>query len=185
MAERRPLEPLGDVHPSGTVETGTDSDRLAYGGISSRIAPTPEPTRNVVPLFAEPVDFEDDDDASAAPLTDWPNAIQLIRDVGTQIRRERDLAQHLVKQSRSLIQRSMVQAEDAEKRALAAQSDATEAFQRAERAEERARLADERAKQAEERAKLARAGEEEAQLWLRRLYACLRRELGDLTASPR
>ena len=185
MAERRPFEPLGDAQRSSDFEPASNAHRLAHGGIPSRIAPSPEPAVNVVPLFAEQADYEADPDESGERPTDWPSAIQMIRDVGTQVRRERDLAQDLVKQSRSLIQRSMAQAEEAEKRAEAAQADAFEASQRAERAEERAHLADERAKQAEERAQAARAGEEEAQLWLRRLYACLRRELGDLAAGPR
>lgn len=187
MAERFPRHSLLDPDRSSTDEPGAERDREHLGETvaPARIAPASEPAVNVVPLFVGREDAGIDPEASDGALTDWPGAIQLIRDVGTQVRRERDLAQHLVKQSRSLVQRSMVQVEEAEKRAEAAQADALQASLRAERAEERARLAEERATQAEERAQIARAGEEEAQLWLRRLYTCLRRELGDLAAGPR
>ena len=187
MAERIPRQSPVDPDRWSTGETGSEPDREGLGETASAasIAPAPEPAVNVVPLFAGQAEAGIDPDPSDEAPTDWPSAIQMIREVGTQVRRERDLAQHLVKQSRTLVQRSVVQVEEAEKRAEAAQADAAQASLRAERAEERARLAEERAKQAEERAQIARAGEEEAQLWLRRLYACLRRELGDLASDPR
>lgn len=142
------------------------------------LALTPQTAAKVVPLFNERA--SSDPDLLPTLVVDWPSTLQRIRDAGAQVRRERDLAQDIVKQSRSLIQRSEMRVEEAEKRAATAEADASEASLRADRAEERLRLAEERAQRAEDRAQMARAGEEEAQLWLRRLYACLRREFDGL-----
>ncbi|MFC5555790.1 hypothetical protein [Methylobacterium iners] len=136
-------------------------------------APDAASSQNVVPLFAELEGF----DAHSDQLDpDWPGAIQLIRDVGAQVRRERHRAREIVQQSRSLIQRTVLQAESAERRAEAAEAQAYEACLRADRADASLRLAQERAQQAEERAQTAEASEREAQIWLRRLYACLKIE---------
>ena len=152
---------------------------------ASRVVLKPESTVKVVPLFAERPPSEISSDASDGLPADWPHALQLIRDVGARVRRERDFAQDIVKQSRSLIQRSIAQVEEAETRAETAEAEASEASLRADRAEERARLAEERAQQADDRALAARAGEEEAQMWLRRLYTSLQREFGSLDVDPR
>lgn len=131
--------------------------------------------QKIVPLFAEQAATDDD------PPADWPSALQLIRDVGAQVRRERDLAQEIVHHSQSLIQRSVTQAEDAERRAETAEAGASEASSRADRAEAQARLAEERAEAAERRAEAAEAREQEARLWLRRLHAGLKSEFDSLT----
>ncbi|MFC5554343.1 hypothetical protein [Methylobacterium iners] len=125
------------------------------------------------PLFAELEAFDADPDLLDP---DWPGAIQLIRDVGAQVRRERHRAREIVQQSRSLIQRTVLQAEGAERRAEAAEAQAYEASLPADRIEASLRLAEERAQQAEERAQTAEASEQDAQIWLRRLHALLKIE---------
>ncbi|HEX8417534.1 MAG TPA: hypothetical protein VF641_08005 [Methylobacterium sp.] len=144
--------------------------------------PTPPLSPNIVPLFADQAASDDDPDA---PSADWLGALQMIRDVGAQVRRERDLAQEIVHHSQSLIQRSQAQAEDSERRADAAEAEASDALRRADRAEERARLAEDRAQEAEQRAQAAQASATEARLWLRRLHAGLKSEFDSLTTEPK
>jgi hypothetical protein len=160
-------------------------------GASSMTAPV----QNVVPLFSEPE--ARDDGASATPVpsdvteayaldaADWPGAIQLVRDVGARVRRARDLAQELTRESQSLVQRSLSQTEAAEERARVASAAIQEAIARAEKAEEAARLAEARAERAEAQAQAAKAAEAEARLWLGRLYASLKGEFDSLTEDPR
>ncbi|WP_132254885.1 hypothetical protein [Methylobacterium segetis] len=135
--------------------------------------------QKVVPLFAE----QDAPGSGSrnSEEADWPGAIQLVRDVGARVRRARDLAHDLTKQSQVLIQRSITDAEAAEERARVAEAAAQSAMRRAARAEKAARLAHERARSAEEQMEAARAKEAEARLWLGRLYSCLRSEFDSLT----
>ncbi|GEP04789.1 hypothetical protein [Methylobacterium oxalidis] len=137
--------------------------------------------QNVVPLFAE-------HDASGSPKAqdpaeeaDWPGAIQLVRDVGARVRRARELAHDLTRQSQVLVQRSITDAEAAEERARVAEAAAQSAMRRAAKSEKAARLAEERARLAEEQMQAAKASEAEARLWLGRLYSCLRSEFDSLT----
>ncbi|AWN43657.1 hypothetical protein [Methylobacterium durans] len=144
---------------------------------------TPPQERNVVPLFAEQDGAAGPDPRGPEEAADWPGAIRLVRDVGARVRRARDLAHDLTKQSQGLIQRSITDAEAAEQRARVAEAAAQSAMRRAAKAEKAARLAEERARSAEEQMRAARAGEAEARLWLGRLYACLRDEFDALTTE--
>ena len=152
------------------------------------------PVRNVVPLFGEqdprtepkaaaPMAPDDATARDIADAADWPGAIQLVRDVGARVRRARDLAQELTRESQSLIQRSLSQTEAAEERARIAEIAAQQAIARAEKAEEAARVAAEQARFAEERMQAAKAAEAEARLWLGRLYASLKSEFDSLTVD--
>ncbi|KAB1078956.1 hypothetical protein [Methylobacterium soli] len=160
-------------------------------GASSMTAPV----QNVVPLFSEPEPRDDgagatpvlsDDaiEANALDAADWPGAIQLVRDFGARVRRARDLAQELTRESQSLVQRSLSQTEAAEERARVATAAIQDAIARAEKAEEAARLAEARAQRAEAQAQAAKAAEAEARLWLGRLYASLKGEFDSLTEDP-
>jgi hypothetical protein len=165
---------------------------LSADGIVMGASSSTAPARNVVPLFSEQ-DTRNDlsiatpatpDDAAAqdtVEAADWPGAIQLVRDVGARVRRARDLAQELTRESQALIRRSLSQTEAAEERARVAEAAALQANLRAERAEEAARLADERAKAAEHAMQAAKAAEADARLWLGRLYASLKSEFESLT----
>lgn len=134
----------------------------------------------VVPLFAEPSETVLQKAPGETIAVDWPAALDLIRDVGARVRRARDFAQEVSLRSQSIIQRSVKQTEDAERRAQAAETAAVAAIARANKADEIARLSEARAKLAEKQAEEARAGAAEAQLWLRRVHACLKDELSDI-----
>ena len=180
LPSRLPAQP--DHSCKATLALGTS--HIAKVGLAAAMpaAPTlPVQPQNVVPLFGGQEDFHDDPDA---PAPDWTSAFQLIRDVGAQVRLERDRAQTIVQQSQSLIRGIIAQAEEAELRAEAAMTAAAEAALRADRAEVRAGLAEERAQQAEDQAFAAQAGEKEAQLWLRRLHAHLKSEYDSLITVP-
>ncbi|MGU3538432.1 hypothetical protein [Methylobacterium sp. A54F] len=123
----------------------------------------------------------DDDLFGDRAEVDWPGAVQLIRDVGTRVRRSRDQAQETVRRSQALIKRSIVQAEEAEERVRTAEAAAAQAQQRAERAEAAAAAAEARARAAEAEARVARAAQAEAQAWLKRVYVCVRTEFESLT----
>lgn len=170
---------LADTARSEHSEPALALARSTQGKMPTRtlsLAAAPGPAATVVPLFVVDAQSETDANTAGDVHTDWPGALQMIRDVGAQVRRERDLARELMKQSHAIAQRSIAQAEEAEKRAGAAEMRAAEASLRADYAEERARLAEKQALRADEQAQAARAGEEEAQLWLRRLYKSLRSE---------
>ncbi|KAB1070117.1 hypothetical protein [Methylobacterium planeticum] len=154
--------------------------------------PAVAPARNIVPLFSGQ-DVSTSASGADAPVlgsvigpeaadaVDWPGAIQLVQDVGARVRRARDLAQELTRESQSLIQRTLAQAESAEERARAAEALAQQAELRAEKAEAAARSANERARSAGEQMQVAMAAEAEARLWLGRLYASLKSEFDSLT----
>ncbi|GJE41353.1 hypothetical protein [Methylobacterium soli] len=160
--------------------------------IVMRASSTMAAVQNVVPLFddrdprnslacATPGTPDVTTEGHAPDVADWPGAIQLVRDVGARVRRARDLAQELTRESQSLIRRSLSQTEAAEERARIAEAAAEQANLRAERAEGAARLTDERAKAAEHAMQAAKAAEADARLWLGRLYASLRSEFESLT----
>ena len=150
------------------------------GRSGSERAAEPQPSNKIVPLFSEPnvsaAEMVDGDSAE----TDWPAALDLIRDAGARVRRARDFAQEVSRHSQSIIRRSVEQTENAERRAEAAEASAKAALARAVKAEELARLSEARAKLAEKQAEVAKAAEAEAQLWLKRIHACLNDELSDL-----
>ena len=137
----------------------------------------------VVPLFAEPSEPVSQETPGEPTAVDWPAALDMIRGVGARVRRARDFAQEVSLRSQSIIRRSVKQTEDAERRAQAAEATAKAATLRADRADELARLSEARAKLAEKQAEEAKAGEAEAQLWLRRVHACLKDELGDIVVD--
>ncbi|WP_336487786.1 hypothetical protein [Methylobacterium nigriterrae] len=148
---------------------------------ASAEAPIDVRAKNAVALFGEPGRPGGTSAPDGVNEPDWPGAIQLVRDVGARVRRVRDLAQDLSQQSQALIQRSLTRAEAAEERARVAEAAAQSAMRRAAKAEKAARLAEESARAAEEQLQAARAGEAEARLWLKQLYACLRDEFDSLT----
>ena len=173
-AQRRAVDAREDGQEAEPGDAGRSSSKWAADVMSGK---------KVVPLFAEP-DMPNSPTPSAGPeVVDWPAALDLIRDVGARVRRARDFAQEVSLRSQSIIRRSVKQTEDAERRAQAAEAAAQAATQRAEKADELARLAEARAKLAERQAEEARAGEAEAQLWLRRVHACLKDELGDIVVD--
>ena len=182
-----PLLDQPDRSGKGALTLGANSlEKFDKAAATPAVSMLPAPPQNVVPLFGGPEDscredFHDDPDE---PAPDWSTAFQLIRDVGAQVRLERDRAQTIVQQSQSLIQGIIAQAEEAELRAEAAMAAAADAVLRADRAEVLAGLAEERAQQAEDRAVAAQAGEKEAQLWLRRLHAHLKFEYDSLITVP-
>ena len=161
--------------PASTEDAWRSSSQLSAGMQSSK---------KIVPLFAEPGAFDQGVVLASSIGTDWPAALDLIRDVGARIRRARDFSQEVSRRSQSIVQRSIKQTEDAERRADAAEAATIAAIARAERAEELARLSEARAKLAEKQEKAARAREAEAQLWLRQIHACLKDEFKDLTEDP-
>ena len=162
-----------------TVRT---SSRLAVEVPSAALSP--ESPVNVVPLFAQQVQIDSGLDELDTSTADWQGALHLIRDVSVQFRRERISTLELVNQSRLSMQSSIAQAEEAEKRSQEAEARASEACLLADRAEERVRLAEERAVQSEEKAQAAHAAEQEAQLWLRHLYASVRDEFENPIPNP-
>lgn len=178
----------GGARPS-PIDTDPSRPVTLAAGAGRSISPRPilppvtaPASQNIVPLFAEQPPSDDDPDA---PSADWLSALQMIRDVGAQVRRERDLAQEIVHHSQSLIQRSQAQADESERRAETAEAEASDALRRADWAEERARLAEDRAQEAEQRAQAAQASAKEARLWLRRLHAGLKSEFDSLTMGPK
>lgn len=131
-----------DHSDEGSVETTPAvSSRTRSASPAALIAPASTSSPNVVPLFVELEAVDPDADLQDP---DWPGALQLIRDVGAQVRRERDRAEEIVQQAHSLIQRTVQQAEGAERRAEMAEVEAYEANLRADRAETSLRLAEER-----------------------------------------
>ncbi|AWN36709.1 hypothetical protein [Methylobacterium radiodurans] len=148
-AEHR-AEPFpGPNHPAGL----TPLQRLVALGDQERI----------VHLFGTATGGADLSDPEAD--LEGPAAIQLIREAGGRIRRER------------------AEAEAAGQRARAAEAAAETAEHRAETAEAAlavaqaaAEAAEARALRAEEEANSARDAAAEARLWLRRLVACLKTE---------
>jgi len=173
-AQRRTVEARPD---------GQDADPGDPGGSSSKWAADVMSAKKVVPLFAEPSTSDAQETPPDPAAVDWPGALDLIRDVGARVRRARDFAQEVSLRSQSIIRRSVKQTEEAERRAQAAEVAAKAATQRADRADELARLSEARAKLAEKQAEEARAGEAEAHLWLRRVHACLKDELGDIVVD--
>ena len=137
----------------------------------------------VVPLFVDQVVLAEPSRRDEAGRIDWPAAIEHIRDVGARVREARDFAQEVSRHSQVIIQRSLKQTEDAEQRARAAEALAAAAAARADKAEELARLSEARARLAEKQAEAAKAAETEAQLWLRRVHACLKDEFTDLVTD--
>lgn len=171
---------------SADLTLTTEAAQSDHGKVSARtlsVVTTSESAAIVVPLFAKQDLPEIATEEVADQDIDWPGALQLIEEVGAKLRQERSSAQDLIQQSQSMIRRTIMQAEEAEKRRQLAEVEAFEAVQRADRAEERARVAEERAQQSDELAQAARVGEEEARLWLRRLYSSLRREFHGLAAT--
>lgn len=173
-AQRRTVDARQDGHDSEPGDAGHSSSRWAADVMSGR---------KVVPLFAEPSMASSQETPTEPMVVDWPAALDLIRDVGARVRQARDFAQEVSLRSQSIIQRSVKQTEDAERRAHAAEAAGKAAALRAEKADELARLSEARAKLAEKQAEEARAGEAEARLWLRRVHACLRDELGDIAVD--
>ena len=172
--QRRAVDSRQDGDASEPSEAWRSSSKWASEVLSND---------KVVPLFAEPSETVFQEVPGEATAVDWPAALDLIRDVGVRVRRARDFAQEVSLRSQSIIQRSVKQTEDAERRAQAAEAAMKAATLRADRAEELARLSEARAKLAEKQAEEARAGEAEAQLWLRRVHACLKDELGDIVVN--
>jgi hypothetical protein len=137
---------------------------------------------DIVPLDRvkqKPVGPED-----ALTQLDWPAAIQLIREVGGRTRQSRKAAQEAVRQAQALADYSQRQSVEAERRLRAAEAMAEAAIRRAEQAESAAQAAEMRARQAEEEMGAARAGQVEAQVWLKRLYSCVLTEFEGLTDDP-
>ena len=180
MASALSYPSLGEPDPCSEAAPALGARPVTKVGLAAAapvVPASPAELQKVVSLYAEHGAFHDDPDA---PTPDWPSAFQLIRDVGAQVRLERDRARAMMQQSQSLIRGVIAQAEEAELRAEAAEATASDAVLRADRAEARARLAEERAQQAEDRALTSQAGEREAQLWLRRLHANLKNEYDGL-----
>ncbi|TXM91437.1 hypothetical protein FV232_21400 [Methylobacterium sp. WL30] len=167
-----------DAHPDGHDPEPNDAWRTSTKWAAEALLDD-----KIVPLFTEPGVPVPQEARGEPNAVDWPAAIDLIRDVGARVRQARDFAQEVSRHSQSIIQRSVKQAEDAERRAEAAEATAAVAILRANQADELARLSEARAKLAEQQAETAKAAEAEAQLWLRRIHACLKDELGDLTVD--
>ena len=184
MASALPCPSFGESDPGSDDVPTLGIGRLTLVGAAAAVPgepASPAQLQKVVSLYAEHGAFNDDPDA---PAPDWPSAFQLIRDVGAQVRLERDRAQAMMQQSQSLIRGVIAQAENAELRAEAAEAAAFDALQRADRAEARARLAEEQAQDARKQALAAQAGQKEAELWLRRLHANLKNEYDGLAIAP-
>lgn len=145
------------------------------------LVPTPnrEPSLASSPGDAETA-FE-----PAAPDSNWPAAIEMIRDVGARIREARRYAQDVVVHSQGVVESTIRQLEDTERRLRLAEAAAQDALLRAERAETAARMADARARRAEEELDQTRAKLAEAQVYLRRLYSSVHVEFRDLTEDRR
>ena len=119
------------------------------------------------------------------PDTNWPAAIEMIRDVGSRMRQARRYAQDVVSQSNDVVESTLRQLEDTERRLRLTEAAAQDAVRRAEQAEAAARLADNRARRAEEEAELARMKLAEAQTWLKRLYSSVQVEFRDIAEDRR
>ncbi|GJD57496.1 hypothetical protein [Methylobacterium dankookense] len=116
--------------------------------------------------------------------TDWPAAIQMIRDVASRVRQARAEADEVGRRAEALAERSARQAAEAETRLRLAEAETQGALLRAEQAEAAARAAEARAAQAEEAMRAAQADRQEAQVWLKRLYASVLTEFEGLTEVP-
>ena len=185
MAYALPCPPLGQPDLRGKAAPALSTShltKLSKVAAAPVVPASPVQSQKIVSLFGSQNDFHDDPDA--VPPS-WLSAFQLIRDVGAQVRIERDRAQGIIQHSQSLIQGTIAQVREAELRAEVAATTAAIAVLRADRAEVRARLAEERAQQAEDRAIAAQVSEKEAQLWLRRLHAQLNSETDGLMIVPK
>ncbi|WP_289014294.1 hypothetical protein [uncultured Methylobacterium sp.] len=150
------------------------------------IAPVLAPAvdQAAVPLLSSP-DVGAVADGEPLPEINWSAAIQLIRDMGTRMRRTRKAAQENAERSHALAQQSLRKVEVAERRERAAEAAAKAALLRAAWAEAAAEAAETRARRAEEEMQAAQAERAEAQMWLRSLYSCVLAEFEGLTEAPR
>ncbi|GJD44032.1 hypothetical protein AFCDBAGC_1894 [Methylobacterium cerastii] len=172
VARRPAAAPMADEPDVRAAEAGRGRSRVAADATAAN---------TVVPLFAAP-------EVAGGPsgpgqVVDWPSAIAQIREAGAHLRRMHDVAQAMSRHARAMIRRSLDQTEEAERRAHTAEAAAVAASLRADGAEERLRQAEARARLAEDRAAIAVAAEAEAQIWLRRTYACLKAESSNTESS--
>lgn len=172
-SERSP--PLGDFapHPHGPAGRPTLRQLL----ISAR---DPGDSHAVVPRMPEP-----EADRPSNHEGNWPAAIELIRDVGARMRQAHRYARDVVAHSQGVVESTIRQLEDTERRLRLAEAAAQDALLRAQRAETAALMADARARRAEEETEVTRAKLAEAQVWLRRLYSSVQVEFRDLTDDRR
>jgi hypothetical protein len=124
-------------------------------------------------------------DQPAPVETNWPAAIEMIRDVGARMRQARRYAQDVVAHSQGVVDGAFRRLEETERRLRLAEAAAQDALRRAEQAEAAARMADARARRAEEEAEVSRLKLAEAQVWLRRLYSSVQVEFRELTDDRR
>ncbi len=167
--------PLGDLTPHSPEAAGRPTLRQLL--ISARDPGESQALvqRMPVPVADQPLPLE----------TNWPAAIELIRDVGARMRQARRYAQDVVAHSQGVVESTIRQLEDTERRLRLTEAAAQDALLRAERAETAALMADARARRAEEEAEVTRAKLAEAQVWLRRLYSSVHVEFRDLTDDRR
>ncbi|GJD36906.1 hypothetical protein [Methylobacterium aerolatum] len=119
------------------------------------------------------------------PEANWPAAIEMIRDVGSRMRQARRYAQDVVAHSNDVVESTLRQLEDTERRLRLTEAAAQDALRRAEQAEAAARLADNRARRAEEEAEITRMKLAEAQTWLKRLYSSVQVEFREISEDRR
>lgn len=88
MAQSLPLQSVAVIDQCNKFEPaiGTGQLKWAESAPSGSQTTSPQQLQKVVTLSAEHGTFDDDPDA---PAPHWPSALQLIRDVGAQVRLER------------------------------------------------------------------------------------------------
>jgi hypothetical protein len=176
---------IAQNRPRGTA---TEDD---VGPLEEETAPRPSLRQLLVPvreadtrsaLASAPAETE-----ACRPAADanWPAAIEMIRDVGARIRQARRYAQDVVAHSQGVVEATVRQLEDTERRLRLAEAAAQDALLRAQQAETALKMADARARRAEEEAETTRAKLAEAQIWLRRLYSSVHVEFRELTDDRR
>lgn len=97
------------------------------------------------------------------------------------MRDARKAARESAKRSQALVQRTLRQADLAERRVRAAEAAAEAALLRVKRAEAAAQVAEAPAHRAEEQMRAAQAKQAEAQMWLKHLDTCVLTEFEGLT----
>lgn len=148
------------------------------------LTPSEDAEPAIVPLFPETGAGAQVGEGSSVDV-DWPAAIRLISDVAARVRQAHAEADEAGRRAEALAERSTRRAEDAEARLRLAEAETQGALLRAEQAEAAARAAEARAARAEEAMRAAQADRQEAQAWLKRLYASVLTEFEGLTDLPK
>ena len=170
---------MAESHETGSVLPGHRSPRPT---LRQLLVPIRPPVERAVVVQAASHAMPD---LSVQTETNWPAAIEMIRDVGARMRQARRYAQDVVAHSQGVVEGAFRRLEETERRLHLAEAAAQDALRRAEQAEAAARMADARARRAEEEAEATRLKLAEAQVWLRRLYSSVQVEFRELTDDRR